>query len=154
MLIGIIATGIVALFIFLLDKRRRNNIEKTHKKIIETNIQELNEIVTQIILDVNELEINEEGTSHHLNKFLIRNYSHIEFLINNIKLHHTQCTKLSNDEEVAIEKTVNALKWILDKYCPQDVPEHRRVNLWSEPSIELKTNAKALVKAVSTFTNS
>ncbi|MCH7561697.1 MAG: hypothetical protein IIC67_10110 [Thaumarchaeota archaeon] len=153
-IVGIGATGIVALLIFLLDKKRRDNIEKTHKKIIASDMHELNEIVTHIILDVNDLETDEEAVSNHLNKFLIRNYSHIEFLMNNIKLHHTQCNKLSNDEELSIKKTIDTIKWILEKYCPQDVPEHRRANLWKEPSIELKANAQTLVKAVSAFTNS
>lgn len=153
-IIGICATIVVACVVVCLDKKRRDNIEKIHKKIISNDMSELNEIVTYIILDINELETDEEGVSNHLNKFLIKNYSHIEFLISNIKLHHTQCSRLSNDEESSIKKALAMIRWILDKYCPQDVPESRRVNLWKEPSMMLKTNAKILSKAISTFTSS
>jgi hypothetical protein len=153
-ILGIIASIIVGLTVYRLDRKREDKADKNHKKIIDRHMDELNNIVSHIILDINELEINEVAVSERLNKFLIRKYSYIEFLINNIKLHELQCTKLSDDETEDIKNTVSVAQWILEKYCPQDIPEERRVNLWKKYNPDLKTKASTLSKSVTRFASS
>lgn len=150
---GIIASVGVGILVWKLDSRRKDKTEEIHKRIIRNNMTELNEIVTQIILDVNELEKDEEAVSHRLNKYLIRNFSNIEFMMNNIKIHQAQCSKLNTKEEEDVDNTLKVMRWILDKYCPQDIPEERRVNRWRQYNPELKTQATRLLDAVADFSN-
>ena len=152
-IVGIIVSVVVGLLVFGLDVRRNHRIDKDHKKIIKSNMDELQEIVTQMMLDVNELEKDEEMISERLNKFLIRNYNQIEFIINNIKVHHAQCSKLSDKEEQNISNTMKVTRWILDKYSPQDVPEEKRANLWKRHTTELKSQATILSNSITNFIN-
>lgn len=91
-----------------------------------------------------------EGNSERLNKYMIRNYSRIEHIINNIEIHYAQRTKMSDNEKSAIDELIESSRIILDTYCPQDIPESRRINLWKDPT-KFREHNRKIVKAVSMF---
>ncbi|RJQ26195.1 hypothetical protein C4565_07270 [Candidatus Parcubacteria bacterium] len=136
-----------------LDWRRRVSISNNHKKIICHHMNELEGIFARIMIDFNRLDEDEDGISERLNHYLIGKYRHIEYLIDNIKLNKIQCSKLSKDEESDIENTLKVSQWLLDEYCPQDIPEKYRVSLWRKYNPKLKENATILAHSVKHFAN-
>lgn len=148
----VVSVGVGVLF-YLLDWRRRVNLDKNHKKVICSHMNELKDIFSKILLDVDKLEEDEVGVSERLNHFLVGKYRHIEYLIDNIKINKIQCSKLSEKEEEDIANTLKVSQWLLEEYCPQDVPEQRRVSLWRRYDTNLKENASILAQSVQHFAN-
>lgn len=143
--------GGIAGIVYLFDRRRRNSADDAHKKIIENNVVKLKDIYTQAALDLNDAETDMDGKSERLNKYMIRNYFRIEYTINNIEIHCAQRTKIPDSEKSAIEELVESSRTILEVYCPQDMPESRRANLWKNPA-RFHEHNKKIVEAVSAFT--
>jgi hypothetical protein len=152
-IIGIITSIGVGILFYTLDWRRRTGADSNHKKIIRSHMNELKDIFSHILLDVDKLEEDEIGVSERLNHFLIGKYEHIEYLIDNIKINKIQCSKLSEEEEKDIVDTLKVSQWLLEEYCPQDVSEQRRVSLWKRYNPQLKENARTLAKSVEHFAN-
>ena len=151
--IGIgISIGVGVLFP-IFDLKRRHDQDKNHKKVICDHMNELEDIFSRITIDCDRLEEDEEGIPERLNHYLIGKYRHIEYLINNIKLNKLQCSKLSKSEKEDIENTLRISQWLLEEYCPQDVPEHRRVVYWRSYNPQLKENAETLAKSIKHFAN-
>ena len=113
-----------------IDRRRRNGTENAHKQIINDNAHKLYDIYAQVALDVGEIDTDEEGISERLSKYMDRNYSRIEYAINNIETHHAQRTKVSRLDKAALDKLIESSREILNIYCPMDIPESRRASLW------------------------
>ena len=144
-----LGVGLAAIMIFI-ENRRRKGVEDAHKKIIKINVTTLREIYTQAAIDVEEIETDIEGKSERLSKYMDRNYSRIEHTINNIEIHRAQRTKMSEIEKPAISKLIESSRIILDTYCPRDIPESRRANLWKSTT-KFDEHYKKIVDAVSTL---
>lgn len=151
--VGILSSIAIGVLFASLDMLRRRSVNNNHKKIICHHMNELEDIFARIMIDFNKLEEDEIGVSERLNHYLIGKYRHVEYLIDNIKLNKIQCSKLSKDEEKDIQNILSISQWLLDEYCPQDIPEQRRVSLWRHYNSKLKTNATILAKSVQNFAN-
>lgn len=131
--------------------KRKKDIDKSHKKVIRNQMDELEHIFARILVDINRIEEDEIGIAESLNHYLTGEYDNIRFLINNIKLHQVQCSKLKESESRDIQNTVDVAQWLLKKYCPQDVSDIRRIGLWRNRDPELKEQAKLLSTSIKNF---
>ena len=144
----------LASFIYYLDRRRAKLTDKGHKSVIAKCMTDLDEMVTQILLDVKDLDTYEsdEMIPERLSQYLARNYKRAEFIISTIEVHGAMCTTLSGREKEDVMTTVQFTRWLLDNYHPQGVREEARPNVWTRhPSDKLRERAREMHACVSRF---
>ena len=152
--IAIAASVLLALFVYFLDRRRARLMDKNHRGVIARSMADLDGMVTQILLDVRDLDTREddEMIPERLSQYLARNYRRAEFIIGTIEVHSAMCTTLSGREKVDVETTVRFTRWLLDNYHPQDVGEEARPRVWTRhPSDKLRERAREMHACVSRF---
>ena len=131
-IMGIATSASVGLLMWNLDKRRRNESDVIHRTVIRANIGELNEIVTELMLEVRTLETSDErAVAEELDDLLVRNRSRMEAAMSEIRFRQAHVLKPTSQERKNVEAALCAVRWILDTYCRDDVPLDRRPNLWS-----------------------
>ena len=148
------ASAGLALLIYGLDRRRARLTDRGHKSVIAKSMADLDEMVTQILLDVKDLDTYEsdEMIPERLSQYLARNYRRAEFIIGTIEVHSAMCTTLSDEEKKDVTTTVRFTRWLLDNYHPQDVREEARPNVWTRhPSDKLRERAREMHACVSRF---
>ena len=153
-LIPIVASLLLALLIYYIDRRRARLTDKGHKSVIARSMADLDGMVTQILLDVKDLDTYEPDVMipERLSQYLARNYKRAEFIISTIEVHSAMCTTLSDREKGDVETTVRFTRWLLDNYYPQDVREEARPGVWTRhPSDKLRERAREMHACVSRF---
>ena len=148
-------SGGVAALIYYLDRRRARLTDRGHKRAIGRSMEDLNEMVTHVMLDVSDLDVREsdEMIPERLSQYLARNYKRAEFLIGTIDVHGAMCTTLSDQEKKDIETIMQFARWLLDNYHPQDVLEETRHRVWTRhPPDRLKERAREMHVCISRFT--
>ena len=145
--ISITASILIVGTMLYLDYRRNRAVANGHRKAIAFSILDLNTIITQIMLNVDDLDRDDtEAVSDRLNQFLTKNYNHIEYQIININM-HSAMFKMSEQEKKDMEKAVSISRWILDTYCPLSIPAERRSSIWKSGShSELHNNAEQFIR--------
>lgn len=153
--ITVAISGGIALLVYHLDRRRARLTDRGHKRAIGRSMEDLNEMVTQVMLGVGDLDVREsdEMIPERLSQYLARNYKRAEFLIGTIGVHGAMCTTLSDQEKKDIETTMRFARWLLDNYHPQDVLEETRHRVWTRhPPGRLKERAREMRVCVRRFT--
>ena len=144
----------LASFVYYLDRRRARLADRGHRDAIARSMADLDEMVTQVLLDVKDLDTYEsdEMIPERLSQYLARNYRRAEFIISTIEVHSAMCTTLSDEEKNDVTTTVQFTRWLLDNYHPQDVREEARPNVWTRhPSNKLRERAREMHASVSRF---
>ena len=154
-IVTMLASAGIALLVFYLDRRRARLTDRGHKGVIARSMDELNDMVTHVMLGVRDLDTYEsdETVPERLSQYLGRNYRRAEFLANTIEVHGAMCTTLSDREKKDIETTIRFARWLLDNYHPQDIREETRHSVWTRhPPDRLKERAREMHMCVSRFT--
>ena len=144
----------LASFVYYLDRRRAGLADRGHRAAIARSMADLDEMVTQILLDVKDLDTYEsdEMIPERLSQYLARNYRRAESMIGAIEVHGAMCTTLSRREKEDVQTTVRFTRWLLDNYHPQGVREEARPNVWTRhPSDRLRERAREMHACVSRF---
>lgn len=144
----------LASFVYCLDRRRARLADRGHRDAIARSMADLDEMVTQILLDVKDLDTYEsdEMIPERLSQYLARNYGRAESIIGAIEMHGAMCTALSDREREDLRTTARFVRWLLDSYHPQDVREEARHLVWTRyPSERLRERAREMHACVSRF---
>ena len=153
-LITIVVSAGLASLIYGLDRHRTSRTDKGHKSVIAKSMADLDEMVTQILLDVKDLDMYEsdEMIPERLSQYLARNYKRAEFIISTIEVHSAMCTTLSDRDKGDVATTVQFTRWLLDSYHPQDIREEARPKVWTRhPSERLRERAREMHACVARF---
>lgn len=146
-IMGIVTSVSVGLFMWKLDKRRRSESDASHRTVIRTNISELHEMVTELMLEVRTLETGDErAVAEELDGLLVRNRSRMEAAMSEIRFRQAHVLEPPSQERKNVETVLSAVRWILDTYCRDDVPPDRRSNLWSGGHDALQRKAAIISK--------
>ena len=154
-MVAVAASGAVALFVYLVDRRRARLADRGHRGAIAMSMGDLDEVVTHVMLGVRDLDVREsdEDIPERLTQYLERSYRRTETVAGAIEMHGAMCTTLSDQEKRDIETTVRFARRLLDKYHPQDIGEDTRHKVWTwHPSDRLKERAREMLVCVSRFT--
>ena len=152
--IAIAASAALALFVYYVDRRRAGLADRGHKGVIARSMADLDGMVTQILLDVKDLDTYEsdEMIPERLSQYLARNYRRAESMAGAIEMHGAMCTTLSDREKKDVETTVRFTRWLLDNYHPQGAREEARPGVWTKhPSDRLRERAREMHACVSRF---
>ena len=146
-IVGICVSVFTAGLVYWFDRRRRNEADAGHRAVIHTNIGELHNIVIEIMLDVQDMETDDEGVvAERLDGFLTRNRYRVESIVNEIRGRQAHIRNPARHEQEKIEKMLKSVKWILDTYCPDDVPRERWPSLWKKQHKALEKNATVIAE--------
>jgi len=146
-IVGICVSVFTAGLVYGFDRRRRSEEDAGHRAVINTNIGELHNIVVEIMLDVQDMETDDDGVvAERLDSFLTRNRYRVESIVNEIRGRQAHIRKPGSQEQEKIEKMLKSVKWILDTYCPDDVPRERWPSLWKKQHKTLEQNATVIAE--------
>lgn len=152
--VAICAFAGLASFAYYLDRRRAGLADRGHRDAIARSMADLDEMVTQVLLDVKDLDTHEsdEMMPERLSQYLARNYRRAESIIGAIEMHGAMCAALSDREREDVRTTARFVRWLLDSYHPQDVREEARPLVWTRyPSDRLRERAREMHACVSRF---
>ena len=148
--LGAVGTAIsagVAFLVYWFDRRRRNEADAGHRAVIHANLRELHGMVVQIMLNVRDMETDDEGVvAERLDDFLTGKRSRMEGLIDEIRWRQAHILKPAHQERENIGRGLAAVRWILDTYCPDNVPRANRPNLWKRQHKTLRQNATVIAE--------
>lgn len=104
-------------------------------------------IVSEIMLNVRDMETDDDGVvEERLDGFLTRNRHRMESIMNEIRGRQAHILKPARLEREKIDGALGAAKWILETYCPDDVPRERRPNLRKTHRKALRRNAGVIAE--------
>ena len=114
-IVAVATSGAVALFVYLVDRRRARLADKGHRGAIARSMGDLDEVVTHVMLGVRDLDVHEsdETIPERLSQYLERNYRRTEIAAGAIEMHGAMCTALSDQEKsVVYENYVQLGSWV------------------------------------------
>lgn len=139
---SIIFEFVLGVWIWYIDKRRRQNEEVHYKTLVKENLKEIQKIFNEVaIKSQRETHSSEENESiaiqlgHFFNENRIRIYD----VIRDTKVYLREWKSLKNKEKTDIKFILECFEWLTNDYYPLDKTPLVQQRRWLENHAELYT---------------
>ena len=150
--LGIIFTGILALWVKKLDSNQRKRDQKRYeistKRHTKVLLENIIKIVTMSSGDTdipNKMEL--ENRTHELKKFVKRNGDYLNRVVQDTEFSLALWLDVKPEEKKDIENLISLTRWILEKYLPQEEEsEETQQRKWVSKYSELEKRKNQILE--------
>ncbi len=122
---GIIVGGLVGLWVYILEQKRKTREEEHARKTVVENLNEGSKLFVELTRTAKrpESEIMEAEILSNIDYFFQENHEKIRDLIRFTRIYLNEWRDLPSDDKTKVERSLKDLSWLLTEFYPIHKPD-------------------------------